>query len=343
MIIWPGDSAQSSYWSTKIGGDKVFRIAILSTPRTGNTWLRRLLDGVYSMPQIVQDNPSDVEWERLPPRCILQLHWNRDPAVLEKLDQYAFRKITICRHPLDVLISILHFSSVHADTSSWVAGNGGSEEAIVNVLPRSPAFLEYAIGPRADILLSVSRQWVTDTECLVMRYESLVREPIHELTVLCDRLQPAPDDAIQYAVQANTMEKLWNGDTNQHCWQGTAGHWRRLLPAQEAHRIAAHHREVFETLGYAPDPDSELTGQQADANWYGLEFASLKRECRVVRSQVLKLESQFAELRAANDDLRSQLEAMRADRWTPSVVARKVRSLARRMMRRRKGVGESAG
>jgi len=415
MIIWPGDSAQSSHWSTDIGGDEIFRIAILSTPRTGNTWLRRLLDGVYSLPQIVADSPADIEWERLSARCILQLHWDRDPALLEKLNEYAFRKIAICRHPLDVLISILHFSSTHAGTSSWVGGRGGGEEAIANVLPRSPAFLEYATGPRADILFSVSCQWATDPECLVVRYESFVQEPVRELTALCNRLLPAPDDAIRYAVQVNTMEKVRKINTNQHCWQGKPGHWKDLLPAQEALRIVAHHRDVFETLGYPsdagsdcdpgpdrdPNPDYDpnrnsdsdtdfrtgeaiavarklavtrqvssshtrrvqatlenttvmhspvLTGPQADANWYALEFASLKEECRVARSQVLKVEqclrdeniaalrsivdnlkSQVVELGATNDDLRFQLEAMRADRWTPSVVARKVRSLARRL------------
>ncbi len=35
-----------------------FRIAIMSTPRTGNTWLRRLLDAIYSLPQVVADRPS---------------------------------------------------------------------------------------------------------------------------------------------------------------------------------------------------------------------------------------------------------------------------------------------
>ena len=178
MAIWPADPAQSSHWSTEIDGKQVFRIAILSTPRTGNTWLRRLLDGVYSMVHVVPDSPAEIEWQRLPPRCVLQLHWDRDPALLEKLDQYAFRKITICRHPLDVLISILHFSSVHAGTGPWVGGRGGGEEAIANVLPRSPAFLDYAVGPRANVLLSASCQWAADPECLVVRYEAFVQEPV---------------------------------------------------------------------------------------------------------------------------------------------------------------------
>ena len=55
-----------------------------------------------------------------------------------------------------------------------------------------------------------------------------------------------------------------------------------LLTATEARRIVAHHHGVFEARGY--DCNVETAGQvelaaEADVNWYGLEFASLKREC----------------------------------------------------------------
>jgi hypothetical protein len=33
---------------------------------------------VYSMPQVVLDNPIHVDWEDLPDRCIMQLHGNCD-------------------------------------------------------------------------------------------------------------------------------------------------------------------------------------------------------------------------------------------------------------------------
>ncbi len=215
-------------------------------------------------------------------------------------------------------------------------------------------------GLCADLLLSVSPQWASDPECLVVRYENYVDEPVRELAALCNRIQPAPDEAIRYAVEANALEKLRNTNVNQHFWQASPGLWKRLLTATEARRIVAHHHGVFEALGY--DCNVETAGQvelaaEADANWYGLEFASLKRECGVARSQVLKLEqrladenrakskalqnleSQLADLRAANEllkkDLQLQLEAIRADRWTPSVVAAKIRSLARRIWRPR--------
>ncbi len=122
MNISPADPTCSSCWNTATDDDPVFRIAIVSTPRTGNTWLRRMLDSVYSLPQVVANFPHDIDWQQLPERCILQHHWDADPELRAKLEAHRFRIITLSRHPLDVLISILHFASVHPDTGTWFAG-----------------------------------------------------------------------------------------------------------------------------------------------------------------------------------------------------------------------------
>ena len=98
-------------------------------------------------------------------------------ALVFTLKTNGFRLLTVCRHPLDVLISILHFSSVHAGTSSWLDGQGGDERAIAEATPCSAEFLDYAVSMRADILLSVSRHWKTVEDCLLVRYEDLVEEP----------------------------------------------------------------------------------------------------------------------------------------------------------------------
>ena len=82
-------------------------------------------------------------------------------------------------------------------------------------------------------------------------------------------------------------------------------------------KIAAHHEQLFQALGYVCDPDRKLTLGQADANWYALEFASLKEECRVARSQLLSIEQslrggRFAELQANLQQSQSQCQQLRA-------------------------------
>jgi hypothetical protein len=317
MFIHAADPAQSEFWSAHSPDDDIFRIAILSTPRAGSTWLRRLLNSVYSMPQVVLDNPIHVDWEQLPNRCIMQLHWKCDPALLFTLKQRGFRLLTMCRHPLDILVSILHFSSVNPNTASWLDGRGGDERAIAQATPCSAQFLDYALSMRADILLSVSRHWKTVEDCRMVRYEELVHEPAARLTSVCDWLRPAPAEAIDYAIQANTLEKQRQGNANQHFWRGQPDQWKRLLPARPARKIAAQHQDLFQALGYVCDPDRKLTTAQADANWHALELASLKEECRMARSQLLRIErdlrgDRFAELQAKLDQSQSQCDQLRA-------------------------------
>src|SRR5438093_10973655 len=140
------------------------RIVLLSTPRSGNNWLRHLLTNLYDVPGLSIHNPADVQWEALPPHCILGIHWHPVPAFVSLLERHGFRSVALVRHPLDVLISILHFA-LHAPTARWLEGEGGDEGPIYGAMPRSTAFLEYAAGTRATALLSVSREWWAVTGC----------------------------------------------------------------------------------------------------------------------------------------------------------------------------------
>lgn len=312
----PAGPANSSHWNTGADRGAALRIAIVSTPRTGNTWLRRMLDSVYSLPQIIEDDPRGIEWQRLPERCILQHHWDATPELIAQLDEHRFRVVTISRHPLDVLISILHFASVNSSiTAYWLGGRGGSEAGIANATPRSATFLEYAASQRAKLLLSISPSWAAVKDCLVVRYESLVQDPSGQLSMVCGALQPAPIEAVRYAVEANTLEKQRGAVANQHFWRGQPNLWQQLLTAREAIRIAESHQPFFETFGYACDPHADLTEQDAHANWYALEFASLKEECRLARSQVLKVQELHASDLAG---LRSQIVELRAALGLPA-------------------------
>jgi hypothetical protein len=299
-----------------------------------------MLDSVYSLPQVVANFPHDIDWQQLPQRCILQHHWDADPELRAKLAAHRFRVITISRHPLDVLISILHFASVHPDTGTWFARRGGSEDGLATAMPRSRAFLEYASSARASALLSISPSWAAVTDCLTVRYESLVQDTAQQLSALSTALRPAPAASIEYAIQANTMEKQRGLVENQHFWQGQPNLWKRLLTAKEARQIADFHQPFFETFGYECDPDLGLTEQEADANWYALEFASLKEECRLARSQALKAQSDLHDSEAALSGLQSEVSKLRTEveaslayRLTPSHLSGRARHGVGRFLR----------
>jgi hypothetical protein len=344
MKILPADLTNAAHWKATSDFDAIFRLAVLSTPRTGNTWLRRMLDAVYSLSNIAEDDPAEIDWDRLPKRCILQHHWDADAELMAKLRAHRFRVITISRHPLDVLVSVLHFASGFSGTATWFGGREGNEFEIAGAIPRSRAFLDYATGRRAKALLSISPSWATVDGCLCAHYENLVEDTAGRLSALCEAIFPAPAASIQYAVASNTMEKQRNLVAHQHFWQGRPGLWRRFVPAREARLIVEAHKNYCETFGYVCDADESLTDSEADANWYSQEFLSLREECRLARAQALKTQDDLRVKTIQIDELRTKMQRMELEmetsvlhrlRHTP--VVQKIRHSAGRLLRKVKG------
>src|SRR6185295_14663912 len=98
------------------------RIAVVSTPRSGNSWLRRMLAESLQLEENAVHRPEDVDWPELPERAVLQIHWRPDRDFVSRLEQHAFRPVVIARHPLDTLISILAFSQHENSTKHWLDG-----------------------------------------------------------------------------------------------------------------------------------------------------------------------------------------------------------------------------
>jgi hypothetical protein len=273
------------------------RLVLLSTPRSGNNWLRHLLQRVFRITSGTVHSPADVDWKGLPPDFVLALHWHPTPPFLGQLREHRFRPMVLARHPLDVLVSVLHFALHYCDdeaTLRWLEGEGGSERPIFAAMPRSTAFLDYATGPRARALLAVSHEWWQVPGCLRVRYEDLVRDPVGELGRVAAGLRVSPRGSIPEAVAATTIPNLQAlTGCKPHFWQGRSGLWRGLLTAAEARYIASAHPAVFADLGYGCDPDPMLDDARADANWINL------------------LRSEAAEARQTQAELRGQLAAVR--------------------------------
>jgi hypothetical protein len=233
-----------------------------------------MLDDVYQFSahergELPLYNPLEAPWSELPERCVIMTHWRRAGPITGLLEEHGFRIVTLARHPLDALISILHYAPCGASLR-WMEGEGGGEQSIFHVSPRSETFLDYATGPRARALLSVSPEWWSAPGSLRVRYEELVRDPLGQLRRLTRPLERVPRRRLAEAIAANTLQRLRTPETGPHFWKGEPGLWRRLLTASEARRIEAAHRDVFQALGYTCDPDETLDAAQADAHWAAL-------------------------------------------------------------------------
>lgn len=245
------------------------RLLIASTPRSGNTWLRKLIADALDWPQVAVHTPADVDWNTLPSSLVLQLHWLATEEFRALVESYGFRVLVLARHPLDVLISILHFAPNEPDTSRWLAGTGGDEAAIIGRTPVDSAVVDYACSPRFGALLQVSAGWWRERHALRVRYEDLVNHTVETVGALCEQL-PAPQHGIAAAVERNRLEQLRLQSTNEHFWQGRPGLWRTFLPSDTANLIYRANKVCFAALGYSADADPALDFRAAIANWHAV-------------------------------------------------------------------------
>src|SRR5205807_380982 len=134
------------------------KIAIIGTPRSGNTWVRRVLTQALDLKEIAVHNPRDIP-VLLPERVALQIHWYREPNFQTFLRSNGFKVVVMARHPLDVLVSVLTFIRHEPLTARWLEGNAEFPPDLAGHPPASPSFVAYATSWGAENLLSVSYQW----------------------------------------------------------------------------------------------------------------------------------------------------------------------------------------
>jgi hypothetical protein len=275
------------------------RIAIISTPRSGNTWLRRQLAYVYDMHEQAAPGLDAVAWHALPERFALQLHAHPEEPLLGLLARHRFRVIVLARHPLDVLISLLNFY-YHVHKPNECADRGRCRICpIVGASPLSAAFCEdYAPGPGAAEMLAWTRSWWSWPGVVQVRYEAMVADAAGELARVVEAVSQEPRRAIAAAVAANSLDQQRVKDREHyyHFWQGQPGLWKRLLPAETARAIAAAHRPVFDALGYTCDPDPDLTASEADQNWLRLQVEMRDRSIEELRRSLEAAEAKRSAL-----------------------------------------------
>jgi hypothetical protein len=203
------------------------RIAVVSTPRSGNSWLRAVLHHAYRVPVFAVHDLTEEFCESLPPEAVVQIHWPRTPEFEDRLRRHGFQVLSLARHPLDTLISILHFCWYEPDTGSWLLGTGGNEHGIRAAMPRSRSFIDYCTGQRAAALLAVTPDWWTAPGVMPLKYEQMVADPLGGLYDLADRFGPLRDPDPQAVLDRCSMGVARQASVNNHFWKGQPGHAHR--------------------------------------------------------------------------------------------------------------------
>jgi Sulfotransferase domain len=226
------------------------RIAVISSPRSGNTWVRSVLGDILRLQQFAVHNY--IELENIPDRCIVQLHWYREPNLQRFLNDRRFKTLVLARHPLDVLVSILNFIRHEPKTARWLEGNAEIPPSLAGQAPTSQDFLKYSKSWGAENVLGVSYQWWHDPDAIKVRYEELVQRPHEALLNLARVFDPAArdeDDAI-----GRFGLPFFQGLPNKHGWQGRPDLWRQLIVYSDARAIYRRHKRIFDVMGYSVRP-----------------------------------------------------------------------------------------
>jgi hypothetical protein len=252
------------------------RLLILSTPKTGSTWLRHLLACIYGVPQVDFDYPfNPATADLMGPSWVSHQHFYPSPALLDWVRRSGVRLITMIRHPADVLISLyhhLHHFKTPALDQARLRSMLHSDFDRTPILPAHPAEpFSWELG--------CSVAWMETGQVALVRYEDLWRDPAETLRLLVARFSTVDADRIDMAIEQCSMDLLRTlaGPHGGFFRAGRVGDWRKALRSEIVHDFGtvAPYPEIFTRLGYTLDPADPLIDAPARARPSANPFAGV--------------------------------------------------------------------
>jgi hypothetical protein len=181
-----------------VGTDPDLRILILSTPKTGNTWLRHLLAGVYRLPQFYVPPPLDcAKLDKAGERWVTHYHTRPNRELLSWIRTNRAVVVTTIRHPGDVLLSLYHHvhefrnETIDQDFLRRMLSTGFERRGMTT----------YAADQPFSADLDCSLEWMACEGTHTVRFEDLRADPVAALRELTSRIHPAPLERIEAAVE----------------------------------------------------------------------------------------------------------------------------------------------
>ncbi len=226
------------------------KILIVSTPKTGNTWVKNLLGSAYDLPirDDVIESFSESVFDAFGPRWIVTQHYYPESNLLKWVKKNDVVLVTTIRHPADVFVSLYHYSS-----------NFGEEKPLREALDKDngkigPNVLAY-VESGYFLLLAQSISWMHTGLSHVVRYEDLWRNQIPGLTELTKKIREIPAAAVSRAVEKcslDSMRKKATDEERKFFRKGGSGGWRESLPPEVIRMLTemAPYPAQFAALGY---------------------------------------------------------------------------------------------
>jgi hypothetical protein len=202
------------------------KIVILSTPKTGNTWLHLLLHYAYGIP-IVE---LPLEWapgcaDDLPPRFVTAQHLFPSESLVQWLVESRAVVLTTIRHPAATFLSLFHYVK-------WC--DTGSTEAMLKQDGDRPGknalkYITYWFPRRYAMSLAWAR-----LGSHVIRYEDLLVDPLLQLREVTSKIVPLDEERLKAAVFLCKPEQLMQRGVvdPRHLRTCSARRWSQELPSE---------------------------------------------------------------------------------------------------------------
>ncbi|MEP7071570.1 MAG: sulfotransferase domain-containing protein [Verrucomicrobiota bacterium] len=243
------------------------KILVVSTPKTGNTWLKYLLATIYDLPMV--DFPMPEFWrdfdpdryDKLGPRWIAHQHFPPRESFIRWAKEQGVILITTVRHPGDCLVSMYFYVQNFAGSAVidpeavrlLLSPDNGTSD--LHLLPLTNN-LELYVRSKFFSSLNYSIAWLHSGLTFGVRYEDLWHSPASTLRALTNKIHLVSMGTIQTAVERCQIDKLRHkaGAHVSFYRAGGVGAWTTSLPS----RII----RLFQTLPPYP----------AQVKWLGYSF-----------------------------------------------------------------------
>lgn len=223
-------------------------IYVCGYPRSGTTWITRLLAQCLDSPALSWSVKNDVRKPRF-----------RDPAVegLSRRGPYVVRHghwkarqpemrgqkvLVVHRDPRDVAVSCFHYFNFHKPDG------GGIERCVGQVCGEKGAGLAF-VNVDGRGWGGYTASW-EENGAPSVRYEDMVQKPEEEIWRIARKLGVDVQVSVQEAVHEHTFAHRAKTNKDKTMRKGIAGGWRTVLPRDLGRRIEVCCQEEMERLEY---------------------------------------------------------------------------------------------
>ncbi|MDQ3780703.1 MAG: sulfotransferase domain-containing protein [Chloroflexota bacterium] len=235
------------------------RIVIVSSPKSGNHWIKCLMGQIYQLNWLggdVKPLGSPAELTRLiarggfPDDSIFHQHSRFSKGLADTLEATPARIVTIVRDPYDVFVSLF----------AWVQNRVANEGQTRRTRPRDiligkpidhPDVLNYLTHDFGDNIARAN-DWLHSGRAVVVRYEALHQDPVAELTRATEQITPISPERITDAIEACRVENMrqMNEKFTWHIRTAKVGDSKEKLSAEHLAIFRDRYSDAIRSLGY---------------------------------------------------------------------------------------------